>query len=109
MTLTYAGGMNGVKLTNDKLQNLRQQLEDNVLITLTSGTNIYSTDNDFEITYQLGSSEEQTVRVPQYSTLSFSSPAKILSLSGNAYVSMNILEDIENTDLIDYIGMPILP
>jgi uncharacterized repeat protein (TIGR01451 family) len=109
VTLTYAGGMNGVKLTNDKLQNLRQQLEDNVLITLTSGTNIYSTDNDFEITYQLGSSEEQTVRVPQYSTLSFSSPAKILSLSGNAYVSMNILEDIENTDLIDYIGMPILP
>jgi hypothetical protein len=45
--------MNGVKLTNEKLQNLREQLEENVLVTLTSGTAIYASNNDFEITYQL--------------------------------------------------------
>lgn len=106
--LSYAGGMNGVKLTNDKMQNLRDSLEDNVIVTLTSGTAIYASDDDFEITYQLWNSDTQQLRVPQYSSLSFSTPAKILALSGNAYLSMGISEDIENTNLVDYIGMPLL-
>jgi hypothetical protein len=80
--------MNGVKLTNDRLRNLREQLEENTLVTLTSGTKIYASDNDFEITYQLGSGQETSLRVDQYSSVSFNTPAKILSLSGNAFVSL---------------------
>jgi uncharacterized repeat protein (TIGR01451 family) len=107
-TLSYAWWMNGLKLTNDKMQNIRAQLENNVLVTLTSGTAIYASDNDFEITYQLWN-EEETLRVEQYTSVSFNAPTKILSLSGNAYVSMGISVDIEDTDVIDYIGMPLLP
>jgi uncharacterized repeat protein (TIGR01451 family) len=108
-TLSYAWWMNGVKLTNDKMQNIREQLENNVLITLTSGTPIYASNNDFEITYQLWNAEEEILRVEQYSSVSFNAPTKILSLSWNAYVSMGISVDIENTDLIDHIWMPLLP
>ena len=108
-TLSYAGGMNGVKLTNDKFQNIREQLADNVVVTLTSWTPIYASDDDFEITYLLWSGEEQALRVDQYTSVSFSTPIQVTSLSGNAFVSMGISVDIEDTNLVDYIWMPLLP
>lgn len=108
-TISYAGAIRWAKITNDKLVNLRNDLQNNVLVTLTAGTKIYSTDSGFTLTYKVWNNSEETVSVWRNRTLSFTKPVEVLALNGDAYVSLGIHEDIRDTDIINYIGMPLLP
>jgi len=107
-TISYAGAIRWVTLTQEKLVNLRDDIESWNLITLTSGTPIYASDAAFTLTYRVWKSEKITVNIPRYRTLSFTKPVEVLALRGDAYVGAGIDEDIENTDIIDFIGMPLL-
>lgn len=101
--------MNGLKLTTEKLRDIREDMTDNTQISITSGTKLYAGSNSFRITYFDTDNEEKQLSVPAYNNVIFPSIIDITELSGSAYVSMGIFQDIENTDIIDYIGMPILP
>jgi len=108
-TLSYAWATRWVKLTNEKLINLRDDLQNGILVTLTSSKEIYAWDSWFALSYRIWKDIEKSVNVSAYQKLSFSQPVEVLSLTGNAYISLGINEDIRNTDIIDYIGMPLLP
>lgn len=108
-TLQYVGAMVGLKLTTQKLENIKTQLLNNTEVTLTAGTPLYAGANSFRITYSLGSSDEvQELSVPAGRMILFTQPASITALSGDAYVSAGINQDIEGTDIQDYVGMPLL-
>ncbi len=108
-TISYAWAIRWAKLTTEKLINLRDDLQAGKLITLTSNTHIYSGGSPFELTYRVWKTEEKKVNLARYKTLSFTRPVEVLALSWDAYVSLEINEDIVDTDIIDHIGMPILP
>jgi len=108
-TLWYAGAISWATLTTEKLINIRDELNANRQVILTSGTSIYAWNTDFSIRYKLWSGDEQEVSVRKFQEISFNSPAEIVSLNGDAYISLWILQDIQDTDIIDYIGKPILP
>lgn len=107
-TISYAGAIRWVTLTQEKLVNLRDDLESWKLVTLTSGTPIYASDTGFTLTYRIWKAEEVSVNIARYTSLSFSKPVEVLALRWDAYVWVGIDEDIENADVIDYIGMPLL-
>lgn len=107
--MTYAGVINGIKLTTQKLISVREQIANNIIVTLTSNTPIYAGDSDFEIVYKLSSGWEKTLRINKYQSASFKQPVEIISINGDGYISLGISQDIEDADLIDYIGMPLLP
>jgi hypothetical protein len=98
---------NNLKLTTEKLRNIREDLADNTQITLTSGAVLYAGADSFRVRYTTSGGEEQELSVPAYQNVSFPKLINIVGLSGNAYVSMGILQDIQGTDVIDYIGMPL--
>lgn len=50
-TLSYAGGISGITLTNTKLKNIKDDIESNIQVTLTPNTALYASDDDFQITY----------------------------------------------------------
>jgi len=102
--------MNNLKLTTEKLINIRNDLLENRRVTLTSDAALYAGSSRFTIEYTYGgSSELQIVSVPAYSMIQFDRPAEITSVSGDAFVSLGIMVDIEDADILDYIGMPLLP
>ncbi len=107
-TLSYAGAMSRIKLTTEKWKNIKEELAENTQVTLTPKTVIYAGKNPFRIEYTLQWGETQSINVEAYKNISFTTPALISSISGDAYVSLGINEDIEWTDLIDYIWKPLL-
>ena len=50
-TLVYAGAMNGITLTTEKLKNIREDLLTNTKVTLTANSKIYAANNNFAITF----------------------------------------------------------
>lgn len=106
--LSYAGAMNGLKLTTEKLKDIREEMSENTLVSMTAGTTLYAWPNSFRIAYSQNG-EEYELTVPAFENVKFNEIITISELSGSAYVSMWILQDIEDVDIIDYIGMPILP
>jgi len=108
--LSYAGAMNNLTLTTEKLINIKDDLLENKKVTITSDTALYAGDSRFIIEYSYGgSTETEIVSVPAYSMIQFERPANIVSVSGDAFVSLWIFVDIEDADILDYIGMPLLP
>jgi len=51
--LSYAGAMSDIKLTTEKLRNIKEDLAENTQVSLTSGAFIYAGSNDFRITYNI--------------------------------------------------------
>lgn len=108
--LSYAGSMNNLTLTTPRLVNIADDLRENREVVLTSNTVLYAWGARFTIRYRYPRTEEElSVTVPEYSMISFERPVEIQWVSWDAYVSLGILEDIQDADIIDYIGMPILP
>jgi len=108
--LRYVWATPNLTLTNDKLINIRDDLELESKVVMTRNTPLYAWADGFRVEYQYGSNSEiQSLRVPAYSQVRFDKATDIVALSGDAYVSLGIQEDIVGTDIIDYIGMPLLP
>jgi uncharacterized repeat protein (TIGR01451 family) len=109
-TFAYAWLMPAVKLTTEKLENIKTQLEENIQVTLTAGKHLYAGNSSFRITYKLSdANQEQEITIPAASSIFFAKPAQITGITGDAYVSLGILEDIIGTDLMSYIWKPLLP
>jgi hypothetical protein len=109
-TLRYVGAIRNIRLTNEKLISVKEELSENRQVNLTSGTPIYAGDRAFEITYLFsGTDESKTIKVDKYTQLEFKRPVEIISIRDDAYISLWILEDIEDIDIIDYIWKPLLP
>jgi len=108
--LTYVWANANLTLTNDKLINIKDDLIENSKVVITRNTPLYAGPNNFTIEYQFwANSDVEILRVPAYAQVQFDRAADIIALSGDAYVSLGIQEDIVGTDIIDYIGMPLLP
>ena len=103
-TLTYAGLIPNLRLTTEKLQNIREQIAENTQVTMTAGSALYAGQDAFSVRYILASgAESQEVSIPGSHTLVFTKPASITALTGDAYVSLGINEDIEGSALQDYV------
>jgi len=88
-TLKYTGAIRDIRLTNEKLLSVKNELAENRQVNLTSGTSIYAGDRDFEISYLYsGSDEVKTLRVEKYTQLEFKRPAQIISIREDAYISL---------------------
>jgi len=107
-TLTYAGAVNGAKLTTQKLIDIRDQISQNIEVVVTRGTPIYAWGQDFTITYENSAGEEESLSIEKYTQVSFNAPIEITGITWNGYISLWIFEDIENAEILDYIGKPIL-
>lgn len=93
-----------------KLINIKEDLANNNLVTLTSGAKLHAGKNNFTIEYYVGNPnfvEELTVDAHSY--VEFPSLTSIVGLSGDAYIQSSILEDVEGAAIVGYIGKPLLP
>jgi hypothetical protein len=88
-TLRYVGAIRNIRLTNEKLISVKEELSENRQVNLTSGTPIYAGDRAFEITYLFsGTDESKTIKVDKYTQLEFKRPVEIISIRDDAYISL---------------------
>lgn len=79
----------GIKLSTEKLGNIKDQLAQNSQVTLTSKTKVYAANSAFTLKYlPTGSQEEEEIVVPALHTLTLSKPVRVTSLQGDAYVTL---------------------
>lgn len=79
--------MNDLKLTTEKLENIRGRLSDNTVVALTSGAKIYAGNTSFSIEYTQGN-ESNELTIPARSYAQFDTVVEITGVSGDGYVSM---------------------
>jgi len=104
----HVGAVNWLKLTTPKLQNIRESIEDNIQVTLTPRTRLYTWSQPASITFARWENTE-TQNIPARSSVAFRETTEIRSISGDAYVSLGIQEDIFWTDVVRYIWLPLFP
>lgn len=108
--ISSASVIPGVTLTNTKLINIREDLTQNTIVTLTSGSKLSAGNTNFTIEYYTDNPEETTsLSVQKHSYVSFPSLTYIVGLSGDAYAEGSILEDISGAGLVGHIGKPLFP
>ena len=108
-SVVYVGAMRDITLRTPKLRNISDDLIDNTQVTLTAKRDLYAGAESFTIKYNWKGGEEEIVQVPAYESIVFNTPVDIIELSWDAYVALAEMEDIEGTDIIGFIGMPLLP
>lgn len=104
----HVGAVAWLKLTTPKLQNIRESIANNIQVTLTPRTRLYTWTRPVSITFMRWGIL-QTQSIPARSSIAFHETTEIRSINGDAYVSLGILEDIYGTDVVRYIGLPIFP
>lgn len=107
-SLYHVGAVAWLKLTTPKLQNIRESIANNIQVTLTPRTRLYTWTRPVSITFMRWG-DLQTQNIPARSSIAFHETTEIRSINGDAYVSLGIREDIYGTDVVRYIGLPIFP
>jgi hypothetical protein len=80
-TMSYAGAMQDIRLTTEKLISVADEISNNRQVILTRGTPLYAGDRDFEIEFQYsGSDETRELSVEKFTQLSFKRPAEITAI-----------------------------
>lgn len=74
--------MSDLKLTTEKLQNIKTQLADNTTVALTAGARVYAGANAFRLEYSQND-ETQEITVPAYSFITFDQLVNITGISGD--------------------------
>jgi hypothetical protein len=99
----------GAKLTTRKILNIKDDLRENNLVTLTRDSQLYAGRNNFTIEYYTTDPETtESITVEKYTNISFPELTSIVGLSGDAYVASSIHEDIEGARILQHIGKPLL-
>jgi len=108
--LSQANVIPWLKLTNTKLINVREDLEANNIVTLTSWAKLSAGRNSFTIEYYTTDSDNtDTLTIPAHSYVSFPWLTYVVGLSGSAYAESPIPEDIEGAGIVGHIGKPLFP
>lgn len=99
----------GAKLTTRKMLNIKDDLRENNLVTLTTNSELYAWRNNFTIEYYTTDPEvTERVTVEKHTHISFPELTSIIGLTGDAYVAGSIDEDIEGARILQHIGKPLL-
>ncbi len=96
-----------VRLTQEKLVSLRQELANNTTVVLTANSPLYAGNRSFEIEYLERDGSRKKQKVMKYQNIRFPESIEIQGLSWDAYVWAKILEDITDVSRLQWI--PLLP
>lgn len=108
-SIKSAGVIPGAKLTTRKMLNIRDDLRENNLVTLTRDSQLYAGRNNFTIEYYTTDPDTtESITVEKYTNISFPESTSIVGLSGDAYVASSIHEDIEGARILQHIGKPLV-
>ena len=107
-TFSHIWNIWDLKLTTQKLKNIRDSILENTQVTLTPRTRLYTWNQSAEITYLIWNTEEK-LRIPPRSSVAFRQSIIIQSISWDAYVKLWIREDLLGSDVTRYIWLPVFP
>ena len=108
--IDYVWKVPWAKLITEKLVNIKENVENNVLVTLSGNTPLYAGRNPFLVKYTVfWESELQEVSVSKYSHITFGEDVRITGITGNAYINTGEEEIIEWQSILTYIWKPLFP
>ncbi len=97
-----------VVLKTKKLEDIKETLLKNKLVTLTANTKLYSAWNSVKIYYLTNDSKKKEVLIDTHSNISFNENIKIYKITWDLYVAKDSFVNIKWQEIRKYLGKPIL-
>ena len=93
--IDYAGKLPWVRLTTPELRNIKDDLQDNNIVNLSSSTRLYAGNSPFFVRYTpLWSDEVSEVNVTKHSNIVFGQNVEIVGITWDAYVTTGQMQTI---------------
>lgn len=93
-------------------KNIKEDIENNLIVTLNAGTPVYSWIDGVRIWYiEAGTEKNESnieyVFLSKYSNIAFNENISIVSVGSNLYVRNGKQKEIQGQDILPYVGLPI--
>ncbi|MDD4151631.1 MAG: hypothetical protein PHR68_03375, partial [Candidatus Gracilibacteria bacterium] len=108
--LDYYSIGNDISLSSREFVNIKDKLENNTVLNVSSNTKIYSGKDDVKLFYHLkDETEELSITLDKHKNISFANNITITGIEGEAYLESNIAKIYSGTEIYKLLGLPILP
>lgn len=108
--LDYYSIWNDISLSSKEFVNIKNKLENNTVLNVSSNTKIYSGKDNVKLFYHLkDETEELSITLDKHKNISFSSNITITWIEWEAYLESNISKIYSGTEIYKLLWLPILP
>lgn len=99
-----------VKVITDDFSNIKTNIDNGKVVTLSSWTKIYSWNNSLILKYVISwSNDIETIIIPKNRHIEINSTINIVWITGNWYIRNGSKKTYEGSDIRSLIGIPLLP
>lgn len=102
-----------IRLKTFDFKNIKDDIINNNIVTLTTYTIVYAWKESVTINYvddnENINSQTKSIKIDKYSNIEIKKPIKVISINGDAYINTNNIINIDDTNILKYIWLPLIP
>ncbi|MDD2907859.1 MAG: VCBS repeat-containing protein [Candidatus Gracilibacteria bacterium] len=108
VNISNVGDLRGIEVSTDELKDIKDDLINGNVVSISNGTKIYSGDENLVLKYFLpANTEVKSIIVPKHRYIEVTSTINVVGITGNGYVKTGGKITYSGTDIRSLIGKPL--